>query len=97
MASPVLEITLPDSSDIDALKKLSSKFEAQASRPVIRGCVGVPYGLTALIKAPSASESENVFSYCSGHYKYDSLNVQAMLNHHQRKVHFDHMVIVILL
>jgi hypothetical protein len=51
MACPVLDIMLPDSSDIDALKKLTSKFEAQASRPVIRGCVGVPNGLTALIKA----------------------------------------------
>ncbi|KAI2498843.1 nuclease [Fragilaria crotonensis] len=88
MASPVLEITLPDSSDIEALKKLSSQFEAHTSRPVFRGCVGVLDGLTALVKAPSAKEADNVIAYYSGHYKHDSLNVQAMSNHCGKFLYF---------
>jgi DDE superfamily endonuclease len=88
MACPVLEIKLPDVSDIDALKKLASQFEANASRPVFRGCVGALDGLTVLIKAPSASEAENVLSYYSGHYKHDSLNVQAMSNHCGKFLYF---------
>ena len=81
MACPVLEIRLPDASDIDELRRLASHFEAHASRPVFRGCVGALDGLTVLIKAPSASEAENVLAYYSGHYKHDSLNIQAMSNH----------------
>ena len=50
--SPLLKTTFPNSSDIDALKKLSLQFEAHTSRPVFRGCVGVLDGLTALVKAP---------------------------------------------
>ena len=81
MTCPDLEIRLPDSTDIDALKLLAAQFEASASRPVFRGCVGVLDGLTVFIKAPSANETENVLAYYSGHYKHDSLNVQAMSNH----------------
>ncbi|KAI2494127.1 PIF1-like helicase [Fragilaria crotonensis] len=42
MASPVLEITLPDSSDIDALKKLSSQFESNkdVTRSDVAGSLG---------------------------------------------------------
>jgi hypothetical protein len=88
MTSPLLEITLADSSDIDALKKLVSQFEAHTSRPVFRGCVGVLDGLTALVKAPSAKEADNVVAYYSGHYKHDSLNVQAMSNHCGKFLYF---------
>ena len=88
MACPTLEIRLPDSSDIDALKKLASQFEATASRPVFRGCVGALDGLTALIKAPSSNEAENVLAFYSGHYKHDSLNVQAMSNHCGKFLYF---------
>jgi DDE superfamily endonuclease len=88
MACPVLEIRLPDSADIEGLKRLASHFEAHASRPVFRGCVGALDGLTALIKAPSASETENVLAYYSGHYKHDSLNIQAMSNHCGKFLYF---------
>jgi hypothetical protein len=88
MACPALEIRLPDSSDIGALEKLSSEFEAHTSKPVFRGCVGVLDGLTALIKAPSAKEADNVLAYYSGHYKHDSLNVQAMSNHCGKFLYF---------
>ena len=88
MACPTLKIRLPDSSDIDALQKLASQFEATASRPVFRGCVGALDGLTALIKAPSSNEAENVLAFYSGHYKHDSLNVQAMSNHCGKFLYF---------
>jgi DDE superfamily endonuclease len=88
MACPALEIRLPDSSDVVALKKLASDFEAQTSKPVFRGCVGVVDGLTALIKAPSAKEADNVLAYYSGHYKHDSLNVQAMSNYCGKFLYF---------
>jgi hypothetical protein len=78
MVSPLLEITLPNSSDIDALKKLSLQFEAHTSRPVFRGWVGELDGLTALVNAPPAKEADSVVAYYLGHYKHDSLTVQAM-------------------
>ena len=37
--------------------------------------------LTVLIKAPLAAEAENVLAYYTGHYKHDSLNVEAMSDH----------------
>jgi hypothetical protein len=88
MACPDLEIRLPDSTDIKALKLLASQFEANASRPVFRGCVGAVDGLSVFIKAPSATETENVLAYYSGHYKHDSLNVQAMSNHVGKFLYF---------
>ena len=82
MTCPDLEITLPDITDTDAaLKLLPAQFKANATRPVFRGCVGALDGLTVFIKAPTAAKAENVLAYYSGHYKHDSLNVQAMSNH----------------
>ena len=88
MDCPDLEIRLPDCKDIEALELIASQFEANASRSVFRGCVGALDGLTVLIKAPSAAEAENVLSYYSGHYKHDSLNVQAMSNHCGKFLYF---------
>jgi hypothetical protein len=79
--SPLLKTTFPNSSDIDALKKLSLQFEAHTSRPVFRGWVGELDGLTALVNAPPAKEADSVVAYYLGHYKHDSLTVQAMSNH----------------
>lgn len=77
VGSPTLEIWLPDSSDVEALQGLARQFEATASSPVLRGCVGALDGLTVFIKAPTASEAENVLAYYSGHYKHDSLNASS--------------------
>ena len=77
-ACAALEIRLPDASDISALQLLASQFEGNASVPVFRGCVGALDGMTVFIKAPTAAEAENVIAYYSGHYKHDSLNVQAL-------------------
>jgi hypothetical protein len=57
---PTLEIWIPDSSDVEALQGLALQFEATASSPVFRGCVGALDGLTVFIIAPTASEAENV-------------------------------------
>jgi hypothetical protein len=67
MACPEMEIRLPDCTDIESLECLSLQFEAGASRPVFRGCVGAVDGLTVFINAPKASETENVLAYYSGH------------------------------
>jgi hypothetical protein len=83
-----LKIRLPEYTNIEALELLASQFEANASRSVFRGCVGALDGLTVLIKAPSAAEAENVLAYYSGHYKHDSLNVQAMSDHHGKFLYF---------
>ena len=88
MACPELEIQLPDCTDIESLERLSLQFEAGASRPVFRGCVGAVDGLTVFINAPKASETENVLAYYSGHYKHDSLNVQAMADHRGSFLYF---------
>ena len=83
-----LDIVLPDCTDIKGLEQLASQFEANASRSVFRGCVGALDGLTVFVKAPSAAEAENVLAYYSGHYKHDSLNVQAMANHCGKFLYF---------
>ena len=83
-----LEIQLPDCTDIEALEVLASQFEAQSSQSVFRGCVGALDGLTALIKAPTALEAENVLCFYSGHYKHDALNVQAMCDHRGKFLFF---------
>jgi hypothetical protein len=88
VGSPTLEIWLPDSSDVEALQGLARQFEATASSPVLRGCVGALDGLTVFIKAPTASEAENVLAYYSGHYKHDSLNVQAMSDYRGKFLYF---------
>ena len=85
---PTLEIWLPDSSDVEALQGLALQFEATASSPVLRGCVGALDGLTVFIKAPTASEAENVLTYYSGHYKHDSLNVQALSDYRGKFFYF---------
>jgi hypothetical protein len=57
-------------------------FETHASRPVFMDCVGALDGLMALIKAPSENEAENLLPCFSGHYKHDSLNIQAIMSNH---------------
>ncbi len=86
MACPNLEIRLPDTTNIKALKLLASQFKANASRPVFRGYVVAVDRLTVFIKASFATEAENVLAFYSGHNKHDSLNVQAMLNFHQHSL-----------
>ena len=83
-----LDIVLPDCTDIKGLEQLASQFEANASRSVFRGCVGALDGLTVFVKAPSAAEAKNVLAYYSGHYKHDSLNIQAMANHCGKFLYF---------
>jgi hypothetical protein len=83
-----LEIRLPDASDITALQLLASQFEGNASVPVFRGCVGALDGMTVFIKAPTAVEAENVLAYYSGHYKHDSLNVQALSDYRGKFLYF---------
>ncbi|KAI2498388.1 nuclease [Fragilaria crotonensis] len=83
-----LEIRLPDASDITALQLLASQFEGNASVPVFRGCVGALDGMTIFIKAPTAAEAENVLAYYSGHYKHDSLNVQALSDYRGKFLYF---------
>ena len=74
---------------IEALKVLASQFEASASRPVFRVCVGALDRLTAFIKSPSATKTENALAYYPGHhYKHDSLNAQVMLNHVGKFLYF---------
>jgi hypothetical protein len=85
---PILEIWLPDSSDIDALQELASQFGRKASVPVFRGCVGALDGMTVFVNAPTASEAENVLAYYSGHYKHDSLNVQALSDYRGKFLYF---------
>ena len=85
---PTLEIWLPDSSNVEALQGLALQFEATASSPVLRGCVGALDGLTVLIKAPTASEAENVLTDYSGHYKHDSLNVQTLSDYQGKSLYF---------
>jgi DDE superfamily endonuclease len=83
-----LDIWLPDSSDNDALQALALQFERKASVPVFRGCVGALDGMTVFIKAPTALEAENVLAYYSGHYKHDSLNVQALSDYRGKFLYF---------
>jgi hypothetical protein len=52
---PTLEIWLPDSSDVEGLQRLALQFEATASSPVLRGCVGALDCLTVFVRAPTAS------------------------------------------
>ena len=85
---PALEIWLPDSSDVEGLQRLAKQFEATASSPVLRGCVGALDGLTVFVNAPTASEAENVLAYYSGHYKHDSLNVQALSDYRGKFLYF---------
>jgi hypothetical protein len=85
---PTLEIWLPDSSNVKALQGLALQFEATASSPVLRGCVGALDGLTVLIKAPTASEAENVLTDYSGHCKHDSLNVQTLSDYQGKSLYF---------
>jgi hypothetical protein len=73
-----LEIGLPDASNTTALQLLASQFGWNAPVPVFRGCVGALDRMTIFIKAPTAVEAENFLAYYSGHYKHDSLNVQAL-------------------
>ncbi|KAI2508591.1 nuclease [Fragilaria crotonensis] len=85
---PTLEIRLPDSSDIEGLQRLALQFEATASSPVLIGCVGALDGLTVFVNSPTASEAENVLAYYSGHYKHDSLNVQALSDYRGKFLYF---------
>jgi hypothetical protein len=50
--------------------------------------VGALDGLTVFIIAPTASEAENVLAYYSGHYKHDSLNVQALSDYRGKFLYF---------
>ncbi len=45
-------------------------------------------GLTVFVNAPTASEAENVLAYYSGHYKHDSLNVQALSDYRGKFLYF---------
>jgi hypothetical protein len=83
-----LEIRFPDASDITALHLLALQFEGNASVPVFRGCVGALDGMTVFIKAPTAAEAKNVVAYYSGHYKHDSLNVQALSDYRGKFLYF---------
>jgi hypothetical protein len=83
-----LEIRLPDATDITALQLLASQFEGNKSVPVFRGCVCVLDRMTVFIKAPKAAEAENVLAYYSGHYKHDSLNVQALSDYRGKFLYF---------
>ena len=88
VTSSALDIRLPDVSNISALQLLASQFEGNASVPVFRGCVGALDGMTIFIKAPTAVEAENVLAYYSGHYKHDSLNVQALSDYRGKFLYF---------
>ena len=76
MACPVLQIRPPDASDIDGLKRLALHFDAATCfKARLQGLCWI-------------SEPENVLAYYSGHYRHDSLNIQAMSNHCGKFLYF---------
>ncbi len=84
----VLEIRLPDASDITALQWVALQFKENASVPEFSGCVGALDGMTVLLKAPTAVEAENVLADYSLHYKHDSLNVQTLSDYRGKFLYF---------
>jgi hypothetical protein len=50
--------------------------------------VGALHGLMVFINAPTETEAENVSAYYSGHYKHDSLNIQALSDYRGKFLYF---------
>lgn len=74
LKSKALQIKFPQMHE--KIAESSRQFNNISSNQVSVGCVGCVDGMLVKIKTPSASETENIRAYFSGHYQAVGVNVQ---------------------